>query len=244
MTRALLLMADISGFTNFMKLHAVSTSHAQQIIVRLLKAIMKAARPPLKIAEIEGDAVFFYAPSGENNLPRTASLVKEQIPVFQSTFNREVAVLNNMNMCVCDACTRVADLKLKQVVHTGEIGIERIGNFEKLFGLDVIVVHRMLKNSVPAREYVMMTDQVFRTFADFFGLEPERRVEVFEGVGEVETVVFYAEHLPAIDVVSKVDRLSIPFAQKLGWLASITPRTLRDLVTPRSSRSAVQNLPA
>jgi Protein of unknown function (DUF2652) len=82
MTRALLLVADISGFTNFMKLHAVSTSHAQQIIVRLLKAIMNVAQPPLKVAEIEGDAVFFYAPWGEESLSRTASLVKAQIPLF------------------------------------------------------------------------------------------------------------------------------------------------------------------
>ncbi|MDH3252956.1 MAG: DUF2652 domain-containing protein, partial [Ignavibacteria bacterium] len=78
MTKALLLMADISGFTKFMKLHAVSTSHAQQIIVRLLKVIIKAAKPPLKVAEIEGDAVFFYAASADEALSRTAALVKAQ----------------------------------------------------------------------------------------------------------------------------------------------------------------------
>ena len=32
---AVLLIADISGFTRFMRLHALTTSHARQIIVRL-----------------------------------------------------------------------------------------------------------------------------------------------------------------------------------------------------------------
>jgi hypothetical protein len=35
-SKAILLVADISGFANFMKLHALSTNHAKQIVVRLL----------------------------------------------------------------------------------------------------------------------------------------------------------------------------------------------------------------
>jgi hypothetical protein len=164
--------------------------------------------------------------------------------LFQSTFNREIAVLNSMHMCKCDACTRVADLKLKQVVHAGNVGIERIGQFEKLFGIDVIVVHRMLKNSVPSQEYVMMTDPVYKSFADFFGLAPERRLEVFEGVGEVETVVFYIEHLSTIAAASKLEPVSVPMSQKVGWLTTIVARSLRDLVSARRSKPAFHNLPA
>jgi hypothetical protein len=58
-SKAILLVADISGFTKFMKLHAISTSHAKQIIVRLLKSLMKASKPPLKVAELEGDLFSF-----------------------------------------------------------------------------------------------------------------------------------------------------------------------------------------
>jgi len=39
----------------------------------------------------------------------------------------------------------------------------------------------MLKNSVPSDEYVIMTNPVFKNFVDFYGLDPERRTEVFEG---------------------------------------------------------------
>jgi hypothetical protein len=42
-SKAILLVADISGFTNFMKLHALSTNHAKQIVVRLLLRIFKQA---------------------------------------------------------------------------------------------------------------------------------------------------------------------------------------------------------
>ena len=59
--KSILLVADISGFTDFVQHHARSASHARQIVVRLLKSVIDAARPPLKVGELEGDAVFFYA---------------------------------------------------------------------------------------------------------------------------------------------------------------------------------------
>ncbi len=78
-TRAILLVADISGYTKFMKYHTVSISHAKQIIVRLLKAMINASGYPLKIAELEGDAVFFYTSFQEKDFEEKASQVKSQI---------------------------------------------------------------------------------------------------------------------------------------------------------------------
>ncbi|NIO06511.1 MAG: DUF2652 domain-containing protein, partial [Deltaproteobacteria bacterium] len=66
-SRTLLLIADISGFTEFMRLHAMATRHARQIVVRLLRAMIEATGPPLRVAELEGDAVFFYAVGIEEN---------------------------------------------------------------------------------------------------------------------------------------------------------------------------------
>jgi adenylosuccinate lyase len=43
---------------------------------------------------------------------------------------------------------------VKFVVHLGDVVSQRIRETEKLVGVDVIAVHRMLKNSVPAAEYV------------------------------------------------------------------------------------------
>ena len=230
---AVLLVADISGFTNFLRLHAISSSHAREIIVRLLNALVRATRPPLKVAELEGDAVFLYALGGES-VASVADAVKAQIPRLFRAFKREAEAMQKMPLCVCDACTSVGKLRLKQVVHTGEVALERIDRFEKLFGLDVIVVHRMLKNTVPAKEYLMMTDPAFTSLMGFYGQEGERRTEQFEGVGAVETVVFYEPHLAAVIAeVGEEAEPEITRLQVLGWKLGMLGRTVAGLVTGR-----------
>jgi hypothetical protein len=194
-TQTILLVADISGFTQFMRMHALSTSHSRMIIVHLLNTIVQSTRLPLLVAELEGDAVFFYATAENGDIERVAEQVKEQIPRMFLAFQRERDELLKRPSCPCEACSSIGNLRLKQVVHTGEVAFARIDRFEKLFGLDVIVVHRMLKNSVPAKEYLMLSDPAYNTFHGFYDQQPERRVEEFEGVGPVETVVFYEPHL-------------------------------------------------
>ncbi len=239
---AVLLIADISGFTKFMRLHALTTSHARQIIVRLLKALLDTSGPPLKVAELEGDAVFFYALSTEKDLPQDANAVKEQILRFFRIFKQEIEALQRVEACICEACTNVGQLRLKQVVHCGEVAVEKIDRFEKLFGLDVIVVHRMLKNTVPSNEYLMMTDPAYTACTDFYNLEPERRTEQFEGIGEVETLVFYdtslasvLEHLPADPPP--------PLRKTVGWKLKMHGRTMLELVGLRKKEDPAWGLP-
>ena len=43
------------------------------------------------------------------------------------------------------------------MLHYGQAGSYRIANFEKIAGLDVIVAHRLMKNSVSEEEYILMT---------------------------------------------------------------------------------------
>ncbi len=228
-----LLIADISGYTKFMKQHAVSVSHAKQIIVRLLKALMQTAKPPLKVAELEGDAVFFYARTSKNDIEKVAEQVKGQIVGFFSAFKKELHDIDSLKTCSCDACDHVHDLQLKQVIHAGNVELMKIEQFEKPFGIDVILVHRMLKNSVPAHEYVMMTDLMYNTIKDFYGLQPERYKETFEGVGEVETLVFYPKHLGhKIETLTlQIPHVQRPsFLDKVRWRLEITYKTIFDLL--------------
>jgi hypothetical protein len=194
-TQTILLVADISGFTEFMRMHALATSHSRMIIVHLLNSIVQATRLPLLVAELEGDAVFLYATAEDGDIGRVAEQVKEQIPRLFRAFQRERDDLLKRPACECDACCTICNLRLKQVVHAGEVAFERIDRFDKLFGLDVIVVHRMLKNTVPAKEYLMLSDLAYSTFRGFYDQEPERRTEEFDGVGPLDTVVFYEPHL-------------------------------------------------
>src|SRR4030095_11163529 len=240
-TSAVLLVADSSGYTKFMKMHEISLNHAKQIVVRLLKSIINAAKPPLMVAELEGDAVFFYAPCASKDIQKTTELVKKQILYLFSSFKKELYVLNNMEVCTCPACIDSKDLKLKQVVHTGENEIEKINKSEKLFGIDVIVVHRMLKNSVPSNEYVMMTDHAYGKFVDFYGLKPKLFRENFEGIGEVDTQVFYLED---ITLPEPAEELKPGFLQKTLWKMSLLPKTLLELWGLKKIKGNFKNIPA
>ncbi|MGH2574306.1 MAG: DUF2652 domain-containing protein [Ignavibacteria bacterium] len=242
--KTILLVADISGYTKFMKSYAESINHAKQIIVRLLKSIINASKPPLKVAELEGDAVFFYASASEANLEKVALKVKEQLIKLFAAFKKELEILSGMNMCKCDACVKVGELKLKQVLHSGDVEFEKIHKREKLFGLDVIVVHRMLKNSVPSNEYVMMSRPVYTNFVDFYGLQPEHRKESFEGIGEIDTVVFYPENIIQSSELLHEKKSSPSLKDRIAWMARIVPRTFLDLFGIVKIKGTFNNLPS
>ena len=68
-----LLIADISGFTQFIKIHDVKKkplvgsivanyweNHAEVLIKDLIEVIIAAFEPCMKLNKIEGDAAFFF----------------------------------------------------------------------------------------------------------------------------------------------------------------------------------------
>jgi hypothetical protein len=55
--RKLLVIADIGGYTRFMRLHRTSLAHAEVTTARLLGRIIDAV-PEFDLVEIEGDAAF------------------------------------------------------------------------------------------------------------------------------------------------------------------------------------------
>ena len=59
--QALLVIADIGGYTRFMRLHRMSLAHAQENTLRLLDAVIDA-EPRLRLVGIEGDAAFSTSP--------------------------------------------------------------------------------------------------------------------------------------------------------------------------------------
>jgi hypothetical protein len=240
--RAFLLLADISGFTKFMQQKTISLNHAKQIVVRLLKAIVSNSSHPLTVAELEGDAVFLYAAFDDHDETKIASSVRKQMEDFFTAFEQERASINDVTTCSCNACQQVAGLKLKQIIHVGSIATETIDRFEKLFGLDVILVHRLLKNSVKKKEYVMMTRPAYKAIGEFFGHPPERHTESYEGVGTVETLVFYPDsgsenHEPISG------RRGAPVLRKLGWRLEISYGFLVDLVGIRRFVGRFDNIP-
>ena len=201
--QAVLLIADISGYTKFLRLHMLNNAHAQLVITELLESIIDATVPPLKVSKIEGDAVFFYAMDIENVLSQSqlAKAVSAQLISLFRAFYQKVIELSALNLCFCDACRNVYSLRMKLIMHIGEVSIHRVKTFEEILGTDVILTHRLLKNSVPSMEYVLMTNEAYSKIGEFHQLKPEIRKENCEGIGNVDVVVFY----PTADLIGVPD---------------------------------------
>lgn len=178
----MLLIADIGGYTRFMTVHRWNLTHAQNIVARLLEAVIDGAGR-LKLAKLEGDAAFFYAPVGNSR----ALAVSRQVAEMLRAFVRQKEQLVADRMCNCDSCMQIEQLKLKFVAHEGEVAFQRVKGHTELAGVDVILVHRMLKNDVPVPEYVLLTDAALAQVDE--GLRPFARTLThdFEGIGQTST---------------------------------------------------------
>lgn len=179
--RAVLLIADIGGYTNFLQWNREHLAHAQLMVAGLLEAVIDAGRG-LKLAKLEGDAAFFWAPDGDANI-----VVGQLLPHMLRSFLAKRDILALDRVCDCASCAQVKGLSLKFVAHEGQVAEQRVKRHAELAGLDVILVHRMLKNAVPLDEYVLMTDPVANRLE-----EPWRGLCLpllhdFEGIGETST---------------------------------------------------------
>jgi class 3 adenylate cyclase len=188
--RVVLVLADISGYTRFARLHRLSQAHAESIICELLDAVIMNTEHPLKLNELLGDAAFFYAPS--DGTAAAAHSVFDQVTRFREAFHkRALELTGECSMCVCEACRNAGTLRLKVIVHEGEAVITHLRGFEKIAGEDVILAHRLLKNSIPVQEYVAVTAHFLRLLGDHGGAPAEMRRERCDGIGDVSVAVFH-----------------------------------------------------
>jgi hypothetical protein len=105
------------------------------------------------------------------------------------------------NICPCKSCTQTSGLKLKFVAHVGDVASQTIKRHKKLIGVDVIYVHRMLKNSVEVPEYILVSDDLHRDAgAAASALSMQEITQDIEGVGQVETFFVNIDDVdPAIE---------------------------------------------
>ena len=159
LTRSVLVIADISGYTRFIRHRAVSLVHAEAIVTELLESVIDRVRVPLTVNKFEGDAALLFAEvdDGDDAVRRVVGQVAS---FFDAFCTRLGEVRLSRRNCSCDACAGVDDLSLKALVHVGEVAIKQVRQFEELAGESVILIHRLLKNHVPSREYLLLTEPV------------------------------------------------------------------------------------
>lgn len=178
--RALLVIADIGGYTQFMKFHRLSVAHAQQNTDRLLHAVIDAA-PRLRLVALEGDAAFFYIAEPQDE--EVASSIAGLAAAMHRSFHDRKREMAALSVCVCAACEQVENLRVKFVAHVGEVVVQKGRRATTVAGLDVILVHRMLKNSVPVPEYLLMTEEVLARCDPGIAAQAQPIEEELEGLG-------------------------------------------------------------
>jgi len=177
-------IADISGYTSF--LAGVELDHAQDIIADLMDTAVKGLRPPFRLAKFEGDAAFVYAATAKID----GSMLQDIVESAYFGFRRRLRSIKQASTCECKACAAMGDLDFKFVAHHGEMVKQKMSGREELAGRDVILVHRLLKNTVGekigSRAYAVYSDACIQTV----GIEPEAQGLV--------------EHHETIDIIGDV----------------------------------------
>jgi hypothetical protein len=209
----ILVIPDISGYTQFMQMSAFALAHAQYAISALLNSMIDAAEGVLATAKIEGDAVLLYGVRGADDAQggQSEAEVGATVCAVIGAFYRKRAELHAANACLCEACGSVDKLELKTVVHSGRLLLYELRGQQELSGLPVIVAHRLLKSAVGHERYVLVTDAAEQAVTLPLEATRRRHSQHYEGVGEVGGTVHVfepaqllaGEELPAASASTK-----------------------------------------
>ena len=161
----LLFIPDISGFTKFV--HNTELSHSEHIITELLEALIDANEMGLQISEIEGDAILFYRAGKKPTVAETLAQVQRMYIRFHATLRK----YESQRICQCGACIEANNLALKFIIHYGNISINKVKSNSKLFGKDLIVAHRLMKNDILLKEYVLITHQLLEACSTWIEID-------------------------------------------------------------------------
>jgi hypothetical protein len=183
--KGFLILADITGFTPFVA--DTELEHSNEILGFILKDIVSYLTPTFKLAEVEGDAVFVYAPL--ERFPHGKTIL-DIVESSYTAFRDKKGTLVRARTCNCKACQMAPTLDLKFIVHYGEYIMNDVTGKKKPLGTSVNVVHRLLKNAVTEstgwKAYVLLTKDCL----DVIGMKSvkfHQQTESFDHIGAIET---------------------------------------------------------
>jgi uncharacterized protein YndB with AHSA1/START domain len=171
-----LVLADISGYSKFVQ--QTEVDHSWSILHELLDTVVRSVQGRMDVSQVEGDAILFI----------TGLTTEDVLRALEGTFvafHRRLRDMQAVTTCPCNACANIGILKLKFVVHHGRFSRQRLGNVEQLHGADVIVPHRLLKNTVPSKEYILVTSAVLERLPDDIRARFTKHVEEYD-VGSID----------------------------------------------------------
>jgi hypothetical protein len=198
--RTLLLIADIGGYTDYMRTHRMTLAHAEVNTARLLSSIVDAASG-FDLVEVEGDAAFMARSTRDLDADALVTLTLQTAVAMHRAFHVERQYVA-ANLCPCDGCAEAQRLRLKFVAHVGEVATQTLRQRTKLVGIDVILLHRLLKTPMGLPEYVLLSDELHSTAAQPVPGPPQPTSYDLEGIGPVTAwhldVTQLQDSLPAL----------------------------------------------
>lgn len=183
---AFFCVPDITGFTKFISTSDLSFSSS--FIPGLLRRLVNANILRMNVGEIEGDAIFFYK---TGRLPGINMVAKQCRLLFQ-TFHDYLRSTEKEDPENYEKYLADGQMGLKVIVHYGDIMPANIKGRTKLIGQNVIIAHKLLKNSIEEGEYVLLTESYLdklrtKDISPWFPWgELREGSETYEYIGEVK----------------------------------------------------------
>lgn len=239
-----IIIVDISGYTNFIRMHKVSLLHAEKIIGELMECMLDEVESPVVAHEILGDAISLYAIN--DGLPGLADNIYQQLEkYFQAFRKREAYLMRECGYCVCEACNKVRQLKLKAIIHSGEAAFTKVRDIKKISGEDIITAHRLLKNSIASDEYIFITNSFLDKCQSLDTTDFKKHTEHYDGLGLVHGMVRNFESVEAVtEPVSSWKKFKFLMKVERYMFARLFGKTqlnFRNLPSKDSGTSALQS---
>ena len=155
-------------------------------------------------------------------------VIGEKLITFFGLFSERVVELSQSTTCTCNACKHIERLRLKVIVHSGEALFHHVFHFLELAGVDVIVAHRLLKNSVTADQYLLMTATAREDvqFPEHVQLAQGR--ESYGNLGRIDTLVY----LPDVDSTPRAAPWKSTFFQRFSHSGKLFCKLLFSPLVP------------
>ncbi|NEU09860.1 DUF2652 domain-containing protein [Flavihumibacter sp. R14] len=210
LTPVFFCVPDITGFTKFIATSDINFT--REVIPALLRKLIEANILKMSVAEIEGDAIFFYKAGRLPGVNRVA----EQCKHLYKTFSDFLAKLKIDDPENYDKYLAENQLGLKIVIHHGHTSLANIKGRTKLLGEDVIIAHKLLKNGIPELNYLLLTERYLGKIRNkkklerwFHWEELHSGREVYDYIGAVPYKYITLEEMPFMEDVDLVPSLKL-----------------------------------
>jgi len=216
-----LFITDITGYTHF--LTQSELDHAKEILDALFNSILEHLHPPMVISGTQGDAIICYFPENAFNQPQ--SIIEGMENIYYD-FQRQLSLMKLNSTCTCKACVNMSSLDLKVFLHYGQYMLQQIGERWDLQGADIILIHRLMKNSVKEKfgltGYGLITEAAVRAMG-IAGLTDgmHEHVEQVEHFDDVRMFIYNLNQ--AWETHRKTDRQIVTPENAFAWAEAFVP---------------------